>query len=245
MDTLTRPELTPTRIDRESSVPGSTEAHEQAHRIWSPSERVAGSEWTLDIPASESPPEDAFLKVVMTFGDGIFRMEAVDIGVSVEGRNAPKVYGLLVEAVGTYLKTSGDERAKLLLVYPPDTWFKFVPPDQAASNEAALADGFASALNQLYEFKDGLVRDFLVENPFLGSLLFEAREVIRKYFGPEVAAALEVVADPEALGDRQLFVLIRTDLSRKEARALLAELDRGWWLDALPASKGKMEIALD
>lgn len=244
MNTLTRPKLTSTRIDRESSVPGSTEAHEQAHRIWSPSERVEGPEWTTLDP-SESPPEDALLKVVMTFGGGIFRMEAVDIQVSVEGRNAPKVYGDLVEAVGAYLKTSGDERAKLLLVYPPDSWFKFVPPDHATPNKAALAEGFASALNQLYEFKNGSVRDFLAENPFLGSLLFKAREVIRNYFGPEVAAALEVVADPEALGDRQLFVLIRTDLSRKEARALLAELDRGWWLDALPASKGKMEIALD
>jgi hypothetical protein len=57
--------------------------------------------------------------------------------------------------------------------------------------------------------------------------------------------ALEVVADPEALGDKQLFVLIRTEHARKVARGLLAELDQAWWLNALPAAEGKMEIALE
>ena len=102
-----------------------------------------------------------------------------------------------------------------------------------------------SELNRLYEFKDDLVESFLKENPSLGSLLFEAHKIIQEYFDPEVAMALEVVADPEALGDRQLFVLIRTELARQEARAHLAELDQGWWLDALPATEGKMEIALE
>ena len=127
MNTLTKPERTPTRTVREPSVPQSTEAHEQAHRIWSPSERVAGSGWTL--PVLQGPPEDALLKVVMTFGDGAVRMEAVDIGVSVEGRTAPEVYGLLVDAASRYLATSGGERVELLN-HPSDSWFKFVSPDR-------------------------------------------------------------------------------------------------------------------
>ena len=89
------------------------------------------------------------------------------------------------------------------------------------------------------------MQGFLEENPSLADLLFQAHKLIQEHFGSEVEAALEMVADPEALGDRQLFVLIRTELPRKEARERLAELDRGWWLNALPASEGKMEIALE
>jgi hypothetical protein len=111
---------------------------------------------------------------------------------------------------------------------------------------AAPTDGFISELNTLYEFKDGpVVESFLEENPSLGDLLFDAHEIIREHFGPETRMVLEVVADPEALGDKQLFVLIRTDLPRKDARARLAELDQAWWLYALPAAEGKMEIALE
>jgi hypothetical protein len=121
-----------------------------------------------------------------------------------------------------------------------------VPPEQTVyADKATLADGFISALNELYEFRGDLVDGFLRENPSLSSLLFGAHGAVRKYFDSGVKTALEVVADPEALGDRQLLVLIRTKLPRKEARARLAELDRGWWLDALPAADGKMEITLE
>ncbi len=119
-------------------------------------------------------------------------------------------------------------------------------------NEAYRRDEFAqkavltSALNGLYAFRGGsIVEGFLAENPALSDLLFEAHREVSGHFGPGVEMALEVVADPEALGDRQLFVLVRTELPRREARTRLAELDRDWWLDALPAAGGKMEIALE
>lgn len=99
-------------------------------------------------------------------------------------------------------------------------------------------------LGELYEFNNGAVEGFLAEHPSLADLLFQTHERIGEYFGSGVEAALEVVADPEALGDRQLFVLIRAGLPRREARARLAELDRGWWMDALPAAEGRMEITL-
>jgi hypothetical protein len=107
------------------------------------------------------------------------------------------------------------------------------------------ADGFIGELNRLYDFRDDLVESFLEENPSLGHLLFEAHKVIPEYFGSEVEMALEVVADPEALADQQLFVLIQTELPRKDARMRLAELDQAWWLSALPAAEGRMEIALE
>lgn len=117
--------------------------------------------------------------------------------------------------------------------------------EAAFVGQAFFTSGFISQLKKLYEFRDGLVESFLEENPSLGNLLLEAYRKIPEHFGPEVEMALEVVADPETLADKQLFVLIRPELLRKDARARLAELDRGWWLDALPAADGKMEIALE
>jgi hypothetical protein len=117
--------------------------------------------------------------------------------------------------------------------------------EDVSTNKVATNDGIISELNQLYEFKGDSVKSFLEENPSLGGLLFGVQEVIREYFGSEVEIALEVMADPEALGDKQLFVLIRTELPRKVARRHLAELDQGWWLNTLPAAEGKIEIALE
>jgi len=134
MNIQMKPESTPTRFVRESSTPQSTRPGEEVNRIWPPPERVAGSGWTLDDPVSQSPPEEALLNVVMTFGGDAVRMEAVDIAVSVEGREAPNVYGDLIDAVSAHLEASGGERAELL-DYAPDTWFRFVPPDQANTGE--------------------------------------------------------------------------------------------------------------
>ncbi len=108
-------------------------------------------------------------------------------------------------------------------------------------------EGLIRRLRRRYEFRGGTaVKDFLKDNPFLFQLLFEAYDKIReKYFGPRASMALEVVADPEAPRDQQLFVVIQTRFRPKIAHALLSELDRGWWLDALPAAQGKMELSLE
>lgn len=104
-------------------------------------------------------------------------------------------------------------------------------------------------LHRLYEFRgvrEGLaVENFLQENSFLGSLLFEAYEEVRNHFGFGVRIALEIVADPEAQEDQQLFVVIRTKFPPKAARVLLSGLDQDWWLDALLKAQGKMGISLE
>lgn len=100
-------------------------------------------------------------------------------------------------------------------------------------------------LSRLYDFRDDLVASFLEENPSLGELLFAAHKVVYEHFGPEAEMALEVVTDPEAPEDQELFVVIRTKFPPKDARALLSEIDRGWWRDVSPAAQGKMELALE
>jgi hypothetical protein len=192
-----------------------------------------------------SQPERLRLDVDMTFSGGTPTLTAREIGVTVEGESIGVAFRHLVEETRERLASSEDAR-RTLLDYPPETWFRFVAPDQTAyMDKAALTSEFISALKKLYEFKGSRVESFLKENPSLTSLLFAAYGAVHEHFGSGVETALEVVVDPEALGDRQLFVLIRTELPRKEARVHLAELDRGWWLGALPAAEGKMEIALD
>jgi hypothetical protein len=108
-----------------------------------------------------------------------------------------------------------------------------------------IADGIIEELSSLYEFRNDMVESFLEENPSLVGLLSEAYKIIPSHFGSEVQMALEVVADPEAPEDRELFVVIRTELLPMKARALLHELDQGWWREVSPAAEGKMEFALE
>lgn len=243
MELKITPESTHTPYAPDPSEPRST-LGDAEHRFPF-HDGVLGAGQTLDLPAPEHPPEHLLLGVVMGFTGATVRLDAVEIGAVAEGKSVWEAFRRLIEETRVHLASSESGRAELLR-YPPTTWFRFVPPAQSAdANRAALADGFADALNPLYEFRGDSVRDFLAGNPYLVGLLFETHGVIGEHFGPKTKTALEVVADPEALGDRQLFVLIRTQLPRTEARARLAELDRTWWFDALPTSKGKMEIALD
>lgn len=110
----------------------------------------------------------------------------------------------------------------------------------------ALAEGSISGLRKLYEFRGELdVERFLRDNPSLNRVLLEAHEEIREHFDVGTRTALEVVTDPEVQEDQQLFVVIRTKFPPKVARALLAELDRDWWLGALPRTQGKMELIIE
>lgn len=106
--------------------------------------------------------------------------------------------------------------------------------------------GTISSLRKLYEFRGGLVVErFLRDHRFLNRLLLDAYEEIREHFGVGTRAVLEVVTEPEAQEDQQLFVVIRTKFPPKAARVLLAELDQEWWMDTLPAAQDKMEFALE
>lgn len=89
------------------------------------------------------------------------------------------------------------------------------------------------SLGQLYTFRrPEEVFGFLQAHPFLVPLLVEACGKIAEYFGPSPEIILEVVTDPEAENDRELFALVRTGLSPDEALSRLGRLDQEWWLDA-------------
>jgi hypothetical protein len=87
---------------------------------------------------------------------------------------------------------------------------------------------------------------FVRDHHELPLLLAEAKERIADVFGPRTPLILQVVRDPEAEEHRpELSLFIETGLSVDEARAKLAKLDDGWWLDAMPRANGWLNIALE
>jgi len=101
-------------------------------------------------------------------------------------------------------------------------------------------------LEKLYIFREPKeVSRFLEDNPFLILLLLEAYGQIERYFGPYPQVFLEVVTDPEAPDDRELFALIHTSLTPDEALDGLDRFDRDWWLDASHTAQGKLCIDVE
>lgn len=98
---------------------------------------------------------------------------------------------------------------------------------------------------QIYTFRRASeVSEFLETEPALIPLLAEARKQIENYFG-DVELVIEVITEPEAAGDRELVIFIRTDLPPDEALHRLEQLDDDWWLDASTEAKGKLCIHIE
>jgi len=101
-------------------------------------------------------------------------------------------------------------------------------------------------LEQVYTFRGhGEVSRFLERYPFLVPLLLEAYSKFWNYFGPHPRVFLEVVTDPEAPDDRELFALVCTSLTPDEALDRLDQFDRDWWLDASYTAQGKLCIDVE
>lgn len=102
------------------------------------------------------------------------------------------------------------------------------------------------ALEKLYTYRRPKeVKEFLAAHPFLEPLLVEAYNKLDDYFGPQPDVVLEVVTDPEAIDDRELFAFIRTSLPSHEALEKLDQFDENWWLDAGDQVDGKLCIHLE
>lgn len=103
----------------------------------------------------------------------------------------------------------------------------------------------STLLSSLFTFRDPqAVVSFLRKNDFLVPLLIEANKEIKKHF-PESQTYLELVSDPEAVDEWQLFLYISTKLAPREARPILKRLDNEWWLAALERAQGKLCISLE
>ncbi|MDP9358736.1 MAG: hypothetical protein M3R02_26350, partial [Chloroflexota bacterium] len=120
------------------------------------------------------------------------------------------------------------------------------PPAATTSAATTVADPqLVDHLSAVYSFQDDQkVRTFLRQHPFLVPLLVEAREVIPVYFGRTTPVSLEVVVDPEAEGDPELYAQIHTSAGSSEALQALRGLDEEWWLGALDRARCLLTITV-
>ncbi len=110
---------------------------------------------------------------------------------------------------------------------------------------AFLTSGFISELNRLYEFRDDRVVRYLEKHPPLASVLKEAHERIRKYFGQDARVVLDAIKDSEMDDNERLFAFVQTNLSADDALDRLDELYEQWWLDRLSMVQPKMSIDVE
>lgn len=104
----------------------------------------------------------------------------------------------------------------------------------------------ALLIAELYDLtRPDEVLQFLSSHLFLVPLLIEARDKIADIFGHESRVVLEVITDPEAPADRELFAFVRTALPADKALQKLGQLDQDWWLDRLDDAQGKLCIHVE
>ena len=109
------------------------------------------------------------------------------------------------------------------------------------------ADDALDRLSARYAFRrPAEVAEYLHRHPHLVPILFEAAEVIPRYFGADAPLVLEVFTDPEGeAGDRELFAIVRTALGSEESLERLYRLQDDWWLAASPDGPGVLVIGIE
>ena len=98
-------------------------------------------------------------------------------------------------------------------------------------------------LEDLYSFRGREeVTEFLESHSFLVLLLLEAYPHVKRHFGSDAPVFLEVVTDPEATNDRELYALIGTRLPPEAALEKLERFDKEWWSAAMDRAQCKLCI---
>jgi hypothetical protein len=93
------------------------------------------------------------------------------------------------------------------------------------------------------------VEEFLRENlrsdPYMAGVLLEAQGRIHDQFDSGARVILEVVTDPEAPSDQQLFIITRTKFPARIARDLLSVLRQDWWRTLPRTLRRKLELDVE
>ena len=101
-------------------------------------------------------------------------------------------------------------------------------------------------LQEKYVFRNDPreIWSFLKQYPSLAPVLVEAHRNLMKYFPNNPQVFLSIDIDPE---DRstELIASVASDLDVDESVDTLNAFDRGWWLDRLSQSQGKLCITLE
>ncbi len=118
--------------------------------------------------------------------------------------------------------------------------------DEEFADVIPYTDGLIARLHERYEFRDdAAVESYIEQHPSLSSVLTDAHDKIREYFGSDTHAVLDVIKDSEMDDHERLFVFVQTELSADDALDRLDELYEQWWLGALSAVRPKLSIDVE
>ncbi len=118
-------------------------------------------------------------------------------------------------------------------------------PEQIAEKQAESINSGINDLRSKFEITNfEEVRNFLMKNRFLVSLIEEIPSKICQYFGNGQKLALQFLYEPDFPQSFELWVHILTALPAKEALSVLERFDEEWWLESIDKSDGKVNITL-
>ena len=111
---------------------------------------------------------------------------------------------------------------------------------------AGLLEAGIGEIEAIYAMRDApRVRQYLRDHPEVIQVLLEARLCLEKHIGTDVRVFLEIVRDPEADRDQELFAYIVTTLSADEALRRLDAFDDGWFLKHIGNVAGRLNFNLE
>jgi hypothetical protein len=97
----------------------------------------------------------------------------------------------------------------------------------------------------MYAFKQTKEIDsYLWNNKFMLDILFEAYVQIMNIFGKNIDLQLELHRDYEE-DFEELFIVIKSFLKPNVMLALMDKLDDEWFLGAMDATRGKLNITVE
>jgi len=110
------------------------------------------------------------------------------------------------------------------------------PVFRSEPSSAALcvvSEGELALIDLFFDSADLVdTRRYVQGHPWVFELLIESVAHVSRVFGPQSRVTLELVSDPSAPADEELFALIPCSLGGQVGRELLRNLDTSWWLNA-------------
>jgi len=151
--------------------------------------------------------------------------------------------GVVIEPIGLVFPVFKPALANLIT--SPVYWEMVTGWQESGLSLVHASELQCALLEQRYLFRRrNEVIGFLKRYRFLVSLLLEVYDRIAEYFGPSPEVVLEVFNDPEA-EYRELFALVRTNLSPSAALACLERFDQEWWLDASERAQCMLNVDVE
>lgn len=142
----------------------------------------------------------------------------------------------------TFRETSNYIKGKI-----PLAAIEELKPQRKIEETSAIlhAIGDIDLLKEVYFFQQTKeIETYLWNNRFLLDILSEAYKQIINIFGKDIDLQLELHRDYEE-DFEELFVVIKSSLKPDQMLVLMDKLDDDWFLGAMDATKGKLNITVE